>query len=170
MKSSLNDAFWTKVSIDSKKWWNTIQIIEMSAGIRNCAPSEIDHIIFELVNFDVSKIFVSYRVFYELMVNCPPQSTKWLIPPRAGIQINILHCQYEAIYWYCPYLYQYQYWFFKNCNINIEKLLAIYCQYIDRAIYCSLFGRWENFLDDFSRFFIFRFRLTENVKSESVFV
>ena len=91
-----------------------------------------------------------------------------------------------AIYWYCQYQYQYQYWFFKNCNINIniELLLAIYCQYIDRAIYCQfraiycrnraiycwLFARWENFLDDFSIFFIFRFRLTENVKSESVFV
>ena len=37
-----------------------------------------------------------------------------------------------AIYWYCQY--QYQYWFYKNCNINIniEKLLAIYCQYIAR--------------------------------------
>ena len=24
-----------------------------------------------------------------------------------------------------------------NININIEKLMAIYCQYIDRAIYCQ---------------------------------
>ena len=76
--------------------------------------------------------------------------------------------------------------FFKNCNINIniELLLAIYCQYIDReiycqlraiicrikAVYCWLFGRLENFLNDFSRFFICRFRFTENVKSESLFV
>ena len=56
-----------------------------------------------------------------------------------------------------------------NININIEKLVAIYCQYIDRAIYCqfraiycwnraiycSLYGQWENFLDVFSRFFYF---------------
>ena len=40
-------------------------------------------------------------------------------------------CQFRAIYWYC----QYQYWILKKCNINIEILLAIYCQYIDRAIY-----------------------------------
>ena len=42
----------------------------------------------------------------------------------------------------------------------------LYVLIADFAIYCSLFGRLENFLDDFSRFFIFRFRLTENVKSE----
>ena len=111
----------------------------------------------------------------------------WRAIPRDTNQY-IAEQYIAAIYWYCQYQYQYQYWFFKNCNINIniniELVLAIYWQYIDRAIYCqfraiycrnraiycSLFGRWENFLDDFSRFFIFRFRLTENVKSESVFV
>ena len=144
MKSSLNDAFWTKVSIDSKKWWNTIQIIEMSAGIRNCAPSEIDHIIFELVNFDVSKIFVSYRVFYELMVNCPPQSTKWLIPPRAGIQINILQ-QYIDI---------------ANININIGfskiaisiSLLNYCCQYIANILIEQYIANFEQYIAEIEQY------------------
>ena len=48
-----------------------------------------------------------------------------------------------AIYWYCQY--QYQYWLFENCNINIEFLQAIFIALVQQkfwrffALRCDIF-------------------------------
>ena len=38
-----------------------------------------------------------------------------------------------AIYWYCPYQYQFQYWIIAGNKLPILIEPVIYCQYIDRA-------------------------------------